>query len=65
MITISCVIIPWVITIIFLLLMFRPTRDSGGYLGDSFEMMGRLFYTIPISITWAIYFAIRYYILIN
>ena len=52
------ILIPTILTIVFIMLMFRPTENSSSLLGDTVEMMIRGFYLIPISVTWALYFGI-------
>lgn len=48
--------IPTIITVIFLFIMFRPYHTSHMY---DFGQIFRLFWLIPICITWVIYFWIR------
>ena len=61
MLSIPYCALPWFITIILLCLMFRPIKNSGGDFGGSFYALFRLFYIVPISITWTIFFAVRYH----
>ncbi len=49
-------IIPIILTIIFLIIMFRPYQYSGDY--DIIGPIFRIFWSIPILIVWCIYFAI-------
>ena len=57
-------LIPVLISICCLAIMFRPQKKHGGDWGYMADMLGgafRLFWLIPISMTWAIYFAICYF----
>jgi len=44
-----------VLTIICLIMMFRPSENSGGYI--DFTTLFRAFWTIPILLIWLVYFA--------
>jgi len=52
-VTISLWMFPTLLTVFLLLLMFRPIKGGGDY---NFGVIFRLFYIVPISVIWAIYF---------
>ncbi len=57
-------IIPAIISLILLFIMFRPMsrEDTAGYFGGGLTALFRLFWLIPILLTWTIFFGIMYWI---
>lgn len=49
--------IPLVLTVVFMVLMFRPLEDNSDY-GVAVEGLLRLFWLIPILAIWVIYLGI-------
>lgn len=47
--------VPWFFTTIFVGMMLRPYESHGSY---DFGPLFRVFWLIPISITWAVYFGV-------
>jgi hypothetical protein len=59
-ITINASIIPAFLTIVMLVIMFRPCGSGGGMF--NFEPLVRLFWLVPISVVWLIYMGIMLWI---
>lgn len=53
--TLSIVYIPVILTLILLIIMFRPYRSSGTY---DFGAIFRSLWLIPILVIWMVYFGI-------
>lgn len=54
-ITFGLWIVPVIITVIMMVIMFRPYRSSGMY---DFGAIFRLFWFIPIMVVWMIYLGV-------
>ena len=55
-ITIHTVIIPIILSIICIIMFFRPYKEKRMY--DFFGAISRLFWLIPIGFIWAVYFGL-------